>query len=99
MVKAMERDGQYMALPTAVRSLALFYNTQLFEEAGIDGPPKTLDELVETAKALTKKDAAGNITQVGITTGMTAQDHHWVREVLIRQFGGEPYTSDYQPDT
>ena len=99
MVQAMEKDGQYMALPTAVRSLALFYNTRLFEEAGIDGPPKTLDELVETAKALTKTDAAGNITQVGITTGMNAQDHHWVREVLIRQFGGEPYTGDYQTVT
>lgn len=99
MVQAMEKDGQYMALPTAVRSLALFYNTRLFEEAGIDGPPKTLDELVETARALTKTDAAGNITQVGITTGMNAQDHHWVREVLIRQFGGEPYTSDYQTVT
>jgi multiple sugar transport system substrate-binding protein len=99
MVQAMEKDGQYMALPTAVRTLALFYNTRLFEEAGIDGPPKTLDELVEIAKALTKKDAAGNTTQVGITTGMTAQDHHWVREVLIRQFGGEPYTSDYQTVT
>ena len=44
MVQAMEKDGQYMALPTAVRTLALFYNTRLFEEAGIDGPPKTLDE-------------------------------------------------------
>ena len=99
MVQAMEKDGQYMALPTAVRTLALFYNTRLFEEAGIDGPPTTLDELVETAKALTKTDASGNITQVGITTGMNAQDHHWVREVLIRQFGGTPYTDDYQTVT
>lgn len=99
MVQAMEKDGQYMALPTAVRSLALFYNTRLFEEAGIDGPPETLDELIETAKALTKTDAAGNITQVGITTGMNAQDHHWVREVLVRQFGGSPYTDDYQTVT
>ena len=29
MVQAMKRDGAYMALPTAVRSLALFYNTRL----------------------------------------------------------------------
>lgn len=96
MVGAMKRDGQYYALPTAVRSLALFYNTRLFEDAGIDGPPTTLDELVETAKALTKRDGAGNITTVGITTGMTAQDHHWWREVLVRQFGGEPYLDDYK---
>lgn len=96
MVQAMKEGDAYWALPTAVRSLALFYNERLFEEAGITAPPTTLDELVETAKALTKTDAAGNITQVGITAGMTAQDHHWFREVLVRQMGGEPYLDDYQ---
>lgn len=96
MVQAMKEGDAYWALPTAVRSLALFYNERLFEEAGITAPPTTLDELVETAKALTKTDAAGNITQVGITAGMTAQDHHWFREVLVRQMGGEPYLNDYQ---
>lgn len=96
MVQAMKKDGQYMALPTAVRSLALFYNERLFKDAGIDAPPATLDELVDVAKKLTKKDGAGNLTSVGITTGMTAQDHHWLREVLVRQFGGEPYLDDYQ---
>ena len=95
MVQAMRRGDQYMALPTAVRSLALFYNQRLFDEAGIESPPATLDEFIETAKKLTKKDGAGNITAVGITTGMTAQDHHWFREVLVRQFGGEPYMEDY----
>ena len=45
MVSAMEVDGEFWGLPTAVRSLALFYNTDLFEEAGISGPPETLDEL------------------------------------------------------
>jgi multiple sugar transport system substrate-binding protein len=27
---------------------------------------------------------------------MTAQDHHWWREILVRQMGGEPYTDDYR---
>ena len=94
-VQAMKKDGAYYALPTAVRSLALFYNQRLFDEAGITAPPADLDELVEVAKKLTKRDGAGNITQVGITTGMTAQDHHWFREGLIRQFGGAPYNDGY----
>ena len=94
MVQAMKRDGQYMALPTAVRSLALFYNERLFDGAGIEGPPKDLDELVEIAEKLTVRDNAGNLTQVGLTSGMTGQDHHWWREVLLRQFGGEPYSED-----
>ncbi len=96
MVQAMKEGDQYWALPTAVRSLALFYNNRLMEEAGVEGPPETLDEMVEAAAQMTKKDGAGNITQVGMTAGMTAQDHHWWREVLVRQMGGEPYLDDYQ---
>lgn len=96
MVQAMKRGDNYMALPTAVRSLALFYNKRLFKSAGIENPPATLDEFIETAKKITKKDGAGNITTVGITTGMTGQDHHWFREGLVRQFGGEPYTDNYK---
>jgi len=33
IVSAMEVDGAYWGMPTAVRSLALFYNKTLFEEA------------------------------------------------------------------
>lgn len=99
MVQAMKMDGAYMALPTAVRSLALFYNTRLMSAAGFDTAPTTLDEMVEMARAMTTFDGAGNITQVGITTGMTAQDHHWFREVLTRQFGAVPYSEDYRTVT
>jgi multiple sugar transport system substrate-binding protein len=55
MVSSMKSDGEYWGLPTAVRSLALFYNTDLFAEAGLSGPPKTLDEMVAYAAKLTKK--------------------------------------------
>jgi multiple sugar transport system substrate-binding protein len=95
MVQAMKEGDKYWALPTAVRSLALFYNKRLMAEAGVE-PPTTIDEMVAAARAMTKVDGAGNVTQVGLTAGMTAQDHHWWREVLVRQFGGEPYTDDYR---
>ena len=95
MVQAMQVEGEYYALPTAVRSLALFYNERLLSQAGVN-LPTTLEELVAAAAATTERDGAGNITQVGLTTGMTAQDHHWFREVLIRQFGGEPYLDNYR---
>ena len=54
-----------------------------------------MDEMIAAAAAMTKRDGAGNLTQVGMTAGMTAQDHHWWREGLIRQMGGEPYMEDY----
>jgi multiple sugar transport system substrate-binding protein len=96
LVKQMRVDGQYYALPTAVRSLALFWNRKLMQEAGLDParPPQTLDELIEAAKKLTKRDAAGNLLQAGIALDMAGQDHHWLREVLIRQMGGQPYSAD-----
>ena len=96
LVGLMKQGGQYYALPTAVRSLGLFWNKTIFKDAGLDPeqPPKTLDELVEMAKKLTKRDKAGNIIQVGLTVGPINQDHNWWREVLVRQFGGTPYNAD-----
>jgi multiple sugar transport system substrate-binding protein len=93
IVHVMKRDGAYMALPTAVRSLALFYNEKLLDEAGVE-VPTTLDELVTAAKAVAERDDGGNLLVEGITVGMDAQDHHWWREVLVRQFGGQPYSDD-----
>jgi multiple sugar transport system substrate-binding protein len=79
-----------------VRSLALFYNRKIFQEAGLDPnkPPKTLDEFLETAKKTTKRDGAGNMLQAGVTLDMPGQDYHWWREVLLRQMGGKPYSDD-----
>lgn len=99
IVEAMKRGEDYYGLPTAVRSLALFYNKKLFQEAGIGAPPKTLDELIADATKLTKKDAAGNIVTEGITLDMPGQDIHWWREILLRQFGGVPYSDDYSKVT
>ncbi|WP_119308706.1 extracellular solute-binding protein [Cohaesibacter haloalkalitolerans] len=98
IVTAMQRDGEYYGLPTAVRSLALFYNKKLFADSGLDpaNPPKTLDELVAASKVIAKHDDAGNMLTEGMTMDMSGQDHHWWREVLVRQFGGEPYTDDYR---
>lgn len=96
IVQQMKVDGKYYALPTAVRSLALFWNKALFKEAGLDPerPPATLDQLVDAAKKLTKRNPAGDLMQAGLTIDMGGQDHHWLREVLIRQFGGAPYSAD-----
>lgn len=96
IVSAMKRNGQYYGLPTAVRCMALFYNKDLFQKAGLapEKPPQTLDEMVAAAKAIVKRDAAGNYTQVGMALDIARQDHNWWREILVRQFGGESYSAD-----
>jgi len=95
-VQLMKRDGAYYALPTAVRALALFWNKEIFQSAGLDPnkPPRTLQELVADAVRTTKRDSAGNLLIEGFAPDPSAQDHQWLREVLIRQFGGAPYSPD-----
>jgi multiple sugar transport system substrate-binding protein len=94
--QSVKFNNKYYSVPTAVRTLALFWNKKLFREAGLDPetPPKTLEELAAFAKRLTKYDAQGNIIQAGLAMQPTGQGHNWLREVLIRQFGGIPYSED-----
>ncbi len=98
MVRASIWDGKLWTLPTAVRTLALFYNKDLMAQAGLDpeSPPRTLDELREMAVQCTQRDDQGNFLVQGFVVEPAAQDHHWFREVLVRQFGGQPYSDDYR---
>lgn len=61
----MTYDGKVYALPIAIHSFQLLYNTQLLADAGIE-PPKTMDELAAAIEKLTVVDASGKITQLGL---------------------------------
>lgn len=64
VLSAATVDGSLYGIPNEVDVYALNYNTKLFEEAGIDGPPKTWDELKDAAAKLTRKDGE-QVTQQG----------------------------------
>lgn len=96
LVQASFVDGTLYTLPTAVRTLALFYNRDLMAQAGLDpeSPPMTLDELAAQAAACTVRGDDGSYEVQGFVVDLASQDHHWFREVLIRQFGGTPFADD-----
>ncbi|WP_019536807.1 ABC transporter substrate-binding protein [Paenibacillus ginsengihumi] len=56
---AFKLENRIYGLPFYGESTMLMYNKEMFEQAGIQGPPKTMDELVATAKALTKEGKYG----------------------------------------
>lgn len=93
MAQAAKLNGKAYGVPTAVRSLALFYNKDLFRQAGFLTPPKTWEEFIAIGKKLTLKQG-GRYIQIGYGMAPDGQDHHLVREVLLRQFGGRPYSDD-----
>lgn len=100
MVANSKYQGEYWAIPTAVRALALFWNKDILADAGFDpeSPPTTLDEFQEIAIATTQNDGDPSdlysITRQGFAATMVGQNHHWFRDVLIRQYGGQPYSDD-----
>lgn len=93
LVDVSKLGGRYWALPTAVRTLALFYNKNIFEKHGISGPPETLKELVEIAKKTTVKKDNGELKYEGFTWDWEGQAHSWYKSVLVQLFGGK-YISD-----
>ncbi len=60
--------GKTWGVPFQRSTIVLYWNKELFKEAGLDPnkPPATWAELASMATALTKKDAAGKVTQYGI---------------------------------
>lgn len=63
------KDGQIYATPLSVNTLGLFYNKDLFNQAGIVAPPKDWNQFIDDVRKLTKLDDFGQITQSGAAIG------------------------------
>lgn len=68
-VEDLTADGQIYSIPLYVDTLALYYNRDLFNDAGITLPPKNWEEFNDAVEQLTKLDASGNIIQSGAAIG------------------------------
>ncbi len=73
--------GKIYAWPLAVDTLALFYNKDLFNNAGIAQPPQTWEEFNDAVVKLTQKDETGNIKQAGAALG-TARNINRSTDIL-----------------
>ncbi len=68
LINGFEYDGTQYGIPKDYSTLGLFYNKRMFEEAGIEEPPQTWEELYQVAKKLTRDtDGDGEIDEWGMT--------------------------------
>jgi multiple sugar transport system substrate-binding protein len=58
-------QGTVYGVPLFRGQSALYYNTEMFEAAGLSEPPKTMEEFTTYAEKLTQRDANGNPTVSG----------------------------------
>lgn len=70
------------ALPLSVDTLALYYNRDLFDQAGITFPPKTWEELITMVPKLVKVDGEGIIQQAAIAMGGAARNINRASDIL-----------------
>lgn len=63
-----QTGGKTWGIPFQRSTVVLYYNKELFKEAGLDPekPPATWAEQVSMAEKLTKRDGSGNTSQWGI---------------------------------
>ena len=76
-------DAGLFGLPLQIESSVLFYRADLFEAAGLEGPPTTMDELMEYAAALEGDQMAG-FAMRGRGAAATSQTVN-----LLYSFGGQ----------
>ncbi len=63
-----QTGGKTWGIPFQRSTIVMFYNKDAFREAGLDpnNPPQTWQQQVQYAQKLTRRDAAGNVTQWGL---------------------------------
>lgn len=85
-IDAFTVDGSLYAVPANIATLQLYYNKALFDAAGIDGPPTTVDEFRADAQALTGDGVYG----------LSLADHETIQMWPILQWldGGDIVDAD-----
>ena len=88
-------DGVVFGLPRDLNVIALYYNKDIFDAAGIPYPDDTWtwDKLIEVGKQLTKDtDGDGTVDQWGVYTETTDMENAW--SSFVWQAGGDILSED-----
>ncbi len=99
-IEAYTHDGGIFGVPDNVATIALFYNQDMFEEAGAmlptaqwDDEAWTVDDFFSACEKLTKVDANGRTTQYAYD--VSSWDKIW--QIWVRIFGGQIVDDPFFP--
>ena len=83
-VDMFTKDGNVYGIPNQVAPMLFGYNKALFEEAGIEAPPKTWEEALDFAKKINNPD-----NQVAGYATLAAEWTEWFFQYYVWQAGGD----------
>ncbi|MDP1706394.1 MAG: extracellular solute-binding protein [bacterium] len=89
-------QNEIYALPLSIDTLAMYYNRDLFNAAGLPLPPATWEEFQTIIPQLTKFDANRNIVQAGAAIGGSNQSISRATDILLLTMlqKDAPFTND-----
>ncbi len=89
-LKSAQTEGHLWSVPFQRSTAVMYYNKQAFKDAGLDPEkyPTTWDEMVAAGKAVTAKDAAGQVTRWGLGIAGNVGSAQWLFGALVAQNGG-----------
>ncbi len=87
VVSVTSDKGEIFTFPWLNSLKAMYYNKDHFKEAGINKTPETIDEMIEVAKKLTKRDEKGNLTRAGLDLrlsggGFGTSQKYWTQVMI-----------------
>lgn len=100
--------GEIFTFPWLNSLKAMFYNKDHFKEAGMTKTPDTIDEMLDMAKKLTKRDEKGNLTRAGLDLrlsggGFGTSQKYWTQVMIpygakVLQKTGNKWRAAYDND-
>jgi ABC-type glycerol-3-phosphate transport system substrate-binding protein len=85
-------DGETLSWPHGNSSMGMYYNVDLFEQAGIDGPPADWQQLLDQARQM---KAATGLPYLALGTGKDSIYHNILRSKGVTPYDPEAGTSEY----
>jgi multiple sugar transport system substrate-binding protein len=100
--------GEMFNFPWLNSVKCMFYNKDHFKEAGITKTPDTIDEMMEMAKKLVKRDDKGNLVRAGLKLrlsggGFGTSQKYWTQVMIpygakVLDKVGNKYKAGYDTD-
>ncbi|HHY46410.1 MAG TPA: extracellular solute-binding protein [Firmicutes bacterium] len=101
-------EGKTYGVPFFQGRQVMFWNTQMFKEAGLSHAPTTWEEVIDFSRKLAKYDAQGNLSRAGISlrksgggSGVTEKWWFWVYPAggsIVEQVSKDKWRNGYDND-
>lgn len=94
LLTAGQYKGKQYMITCGGSTLLLWYNAELFEQAGLDpeNPPSTWEEMLEAAKAIDEKTDAAGIAMYGNASG--GETSFLFESLFASEIGGETWNGE-----